>query len=83
MLMRPFCGMLLNKVCYKLVVKYVEKKGRGNHGGTWWWWNEKVKEAIQQKKVAKLKRCAKIVQWKTWSDIRILKTKQRNWLLAL
>ena len=32
MLMRPFCGILLNKVCYKMVMKYAEKKVEGIMG---------------------------------------------------
>ena len=33
-----------------------KKKGRKNHKDTWWW-NEKMKEEIQQKKVAYKKMC--------------------------
>ena len=44
-------------ICFKLVMKYVErKKIEKNHGDTWWW-NEEVKEAIQQKKMAYEKMC--------------------------
>ena len=56
MLMHPIYGLLLKIVCCKLVMKYVEKKGRRNHGDTWQW-NEEVREAIQQKKVAYKKMC--------------------------
>ena len=52
MLMRPIYGILLKMVCYKLVIKYVERRKVGETMGDTWWWNEEVKEAIQQKKVA-------------------------------
>ena len=57
MLMHPIYGILLEIVCYKLVMKYVgRRKVEKNHGGIWWW-NEEVKEAMQQNKVACKKMC--------------------------
>ena len=81
MLMHPIYGILLEIVCCKLVMKYVERKKvektMGIHGG-----GMKREGSNTTKKVAYKKMC-KNRSDETKLDITISKIEQRKWLLIL